>query len=264
MSQYLSQVTTKPVLKPPRIGVYGPDKSGKTTFGASAPKPVILPFEEGGGILNVPTLPQPESYEDGMNTLVELVTQKHDFGSLIVDTLDHLEPLLWQKIAAENGKDSIDKIGFYKGYMMCTPLWINWFKALDQLRNQGMTIIVLCHSETKTVDDVMVGSFMRSQPRLHKLARELFCEWADVIGFLQIERMARNIGEDGKRQTRTSRATSQRILYLEDQGGFSAGNRYGLPTSLLIPKENGYEVLRAELLKALGVGTKPKAKKEAA
>jgi hypothetical protein len=126
-----------------------------------------------------------------------------------------------------------------------------------------MTIIVIAHTEDKVVDDTMIGSYTRSVPKLHKRATALFCEWADILGFLTVERTSRDVGKDGGRETRTSRTTGQRILYLEDTGGFVAKNRYDLPPSLLIPKENSYSVLRAELLKALGLD-KPKAKEKAA
>ena len=56
------------------------------------------------------------------------------------------------------------------------------------------------------------------------------------------------------RSTRTAQTTGQRILYLEDTGAVAAKNRYSLPPSLQVPKENSYSVLRNEIAKALGVG----------
>lgn len=266
MSTYLSRVTTKPKILPPRMGLIGPHGSGKTTLATDGDKALLQPVEEGEGIIKVARLPRPESWADMMNVPLELATEKHDHKIFVVDSIDHAEPLAWQHVCEQGGKPNIEAFGYGKGYVLADQLWIDWFRALDALRQIGMTVIVIAHTEDKVVDDTMIGSYTRSVPKLHKRATALFCEWADLIGFLTIERTARDVGKDGGRETRTSRSTGQRILYTEDRGGFVAKNRYNLPSEILIPKEHPYSALRAEILKALGLDTpKPKtAKKEVA
>jgi hypothetical protein len=254
----LSSVTSSAPLLPPRILIHGHGKVGKTTFGADAPSPLLMQLEEGAGVLNVPSVPHEllSSYGDAMNVLYELGTEQHEYKTLVIDTIDHLEPLVWNEVCVQGGKGHIEDFGWGKGYVTADVYWIAWFKALDLLRRQGMTVIILCHDEDKIIDDPLVGAYTRTQPKLHKRANALMYEWADVIGYLAIERMARDAGEEGGRTTRTSRATGQRILYLEDTGGAVAGNRFGLPTSVMVPFESPYQSLRSELHKALGVAKK--------
>ena len=262
MGSILSQITDKPAIRPPRIVIHGKGGVGKTTFGASAPHAVILPVEDGEGILSVPHLPRPTSFEDVLNTLAELHNEKHDFKTLIVDAVDKIEPLVWQQVCDEGNKANIEAFGYAKGYVLADAPWIKFFQWLDALRNKGMTTIVISHNQTTTLDDPIIGSYIRTAPKLHKRANELLAEWADIVGCLDIERVAIDKGEG--RTTRTAQTTGQRILYLEDTGAVAAKNRYSLPPILQIPKQDGYAVLRAEVAKALGVDLTKAAKKSVA
>lgn len=258
MSTYLSQIGKKQKRKNPRFVFTGPLGVGKTWLASSALNPVFQAFEEGEGVLELKAMPKPTSYEDAMNQLAELANEKHPYKTLVVDTIDAFEPLVWDKLCEGTKCENIEQFGYGKGYTMADSLWIPWFRRLDVLRDKReMTIIILCHNETKTIDDPMIGSYTRTIPKIHKRSSALMCEWADIVGFLDIERIASDVGKKGGRETRASRTTGQRILYLEDQGAFIAKNRYDLPPKLAIPKENGFAVIRAELMKAFGLD-KPK------
>ena len=52
MSSYLSQVTTAPPMLPPRVVIHAKGGVGKTTFGSSAPHPILMPLEELSGLIN--------------------------------------------------------------------------------------------------------------------------------------------------------------------------------------------------------------------
>ncbi len=248
---------------PPRVVVVGPDGVGKTRFAASAPNVIMMPAEQGAATLDVDLLPQPTCYTDVMNMLAELSKGGHKYKTLAIDTIDRVEPLVWDAVCEGTKHNHIESWGYGKGYSFADPLWIDFFRALDVLMEQGMTIIVLCHSEEKMVDDPTVGSYLRSQPKLHKRAMALMKEWCDLIGFLQIERMPRDVGASGKKETRTSITTGQRLLHVSDNGAVVAKNRYDLEGPIMIPKVKPYQALRLELMKAMGLKT-PTTKKEAA
>lgn len=222
-----------------------------------------MPLEEGEGILDVQALPQPQCYVDVMNALAELCNEEHPYKTLVIDTIDKLEPMVWQKVCDAGKKDNIEAFGYGKGYTMADPFWIDFFRALDALRQKGITPLVLCHNEGKIIDDPTHGAYNKWTPKLHKRANALLYEWADVVGFLEIERVVMKDDDRGKARATT---TGQRILYLEDMGGFVAKNRYDLPTRLVLPKDKPYETLRGEILKAIegAQATRNGSKKEAA
>ena len=259
----LEQVTTQKRRLPPRIVIHGTGGVGKTTMMAKVPGIVVLPAEEGEGILEYPTFPKPQSYADVMGALGELATGDHPYKALGIDTIDHIEPLVWAAVCADrSGKqvyENIEDFGYAKGYIYADPYWIEFFQALDALRRRGMLVMALCHNRRKTVQDPMVGPHDRFEPKLHDRAVSLLYEWADVVGFLDIERTQVEIEGSSGRKTLTAAATGQRRLHLEDRGSFRAKNRYDLPPVIEIPKENPYGPLRDEIAKSMGL-----AKKEAA
>lgn len=265
----LDNVTKKPELRPPRIVVHGKGGVGKTTFGASALAPVVLPVEEGLGILKVPHFAKPTAYAEIMQVIQELAQDKHEYKTLVVDTVDHVQPLIWDEVCRRrsNSKRTYENIvdfTYQEGYMFADPLWIDFFQGLDALRRKGMTMIVLCHNEGKVVDDALIGPYERVQPKLHKRANAFLYEWADVVGYLDIERSAKEKEGTKGRVTRTSATTGRRILYLEDQGGFVAKNRFDLPPRVYVPKDAPFQALRVEIAKAMGLAPASDKKEEAA
>ncbi len=261
----LSRIQTKPTIKPPRIVIHGKGGVGKTTFGASTRKPIFLPCEEGLGTLEVPAFPKPNDYAEAMEAIEDLLKPDHGFSSLVVDTVDHFEPLVWAEVCRQHSEGkkqytNIEDFGYGKGYLYADPLWTDFFHGLDALRRErGMTVCVLCHNEVKTVDDPQVGPYDRITPKLHKRANALLHEWADIVGYLDIERTAvEREGSKGRTMT-TSVVTGRRMLYLEDRGGFVAKNRYSLPSQIQLPQEEPFSALRAELAKRLQAAPKENA-----
>jgi len=253
---FLSNVR-KPALLPPRIVIHGGPGVGKTTTAAYAPDPIIMPLESGEGLLSLDELPRPNSYGDVMEMLAELHTSEHGYRTLLVDTIDKLEPLVWDQVCndkgggGKNAKTNIEDFGFQAGYKQSDPYWIAFFRALDALRRSGMTIVVLSHTEGRTINDPLRGDYNQWTPKLHKRANALLFEWADLVGLLEIERMVLK-DENGK--PAKSNSTGQRILHLEDSGGMLAKNRYRLPAEIRIPgpdQGNPFDALREPIVAAM-------------
>lgn len=256
----LSRVQTSTSIDPPRIVVHGPDGAGKTTLAASMLRPVFLPCEEGRGVLRVSAFPVPHDYEEVVEAIDELLKMDHDYRSFVIDTADHLEPLIWDKTCrahttAKNKYEHIEDFGYAKGYQYADPYWKEILQGLDALRREkAMTICVLCHSAVVEIKDPNLGPYHKIEPRIHKRGNELLRQWADIVGYLDIERVAVDQGDKsaGKSKTiRTAAVTGRRVLHLEDQGSFKAKNRYGLPPEIEIPLENPFEALRSEVMKRI-------------
>ena len=81
--------------KPPRIVIYGPHGIGKNTFAASAPRPVLINLEDGhpSGI-PIDSFPKASSFSEVMEAMTALYSEDHDFETLVIDSLDWLEPLV--------------------------------------------------------------------------------------------------------------------------------------------------------------------------
>mgnify|MGYP000685767348 CR=1 FL=1 len=89
-------------------------------------------------------------------------------------------------------------------------------------------IVLLSHAMVQKYEDPERDAYDRLLPDLHKKSVNLLCEFVDILGFanLQITTVSKDNGPN------KAKTNGERILYLTPRGGFSAGNRYGLPDSL--------------------------------
>jgi hypothetical protein len=217
---------------PPRVVIHGDGGVGKSTFAASAFKPIFLPFEDGLDGIEVDAFPRLASYQDAIDAIASLASGQHDFGTAVVDSLDWLEPLVWAEVARGAGKNSIEDIPYGKGYAEALPLWRKLLDGLNYLREtRGMAVILIAHSQIKRFEAPDSEPFDRYEIKLHKGANAMVREWADVIGFAHHETA---IKKDSNGFTTRARgvATGRRMLRVAETPACVAKNRYSLPDVL--------------------------------
>jgi hypothetical protein len=264
MASYLQEVTTEHAVLPPRMLIHGKGGVGKTTLAADLLNPVFITAEEGMGTLSVPEFGKPETYNDVIGMIRDLITEEHQYKSLVIDTIDKIEPMVWQHVCEEDsGKQThthVEGFGFGKGYVFADQYWIKLLKGLDLLRRKGMTVCLLAHSEVKTISDPVLGPYDMTVPKLHKRAMALLVEWADIVGLLDIRRATvekENKGSSKKVTTAVS-IGGARFLTLDPGGSGEAKNRYDLPNPMDIPKVRPFAPLRAAITKSISGTTEVK------
>jgi hypothetical protein len=229
---------------PPRIILAGSPGVGKTTFACSAPAPVVIQTEDGlvplidAGLLpeDLPRFPIAATYADVMGALSALYQEEHSFQTLVVDSLDWLEPLIWAKVCADHAKQSIEEFGYGKGYIEADRTWAEILAGLNALRRErGMAVVLTAHTEVKRFEAPDEPPYDRYQIKLHKRAHALVEEWADVIGTARFKNLISTETQgSGKTAKKTHKAVGQmeRVLYTSERPSAVAKNRYGLPPEL--------------------------------
>ena len=99
MAISLASLNRTTALKPPRILIHGVHGVGKTTFAAGAHDPVFILTEDGLGTLDVSHFPLARTFDEVMQALAALYTEEHAFRTLVVDSVDWLEPLIHARSA---------------------------------------------------------------------------------------------------------------------------------------------------------------------
>lgn len=221
------------VIKPPRIIIHGDPGIGKTTFAACAEAPVVIQTEDGLGSLDATCFPLARSFSDVMEAITSLYQEKHDFKTLVVDSLDWLEPLIWREVCRTNHIESIEKMPYGRGYTEALGIWRQFLDGITALRDdRAMTVVMTAHSEQKRVEDPMLPAYDTHDLKLHKRAAALAEEFADVILFAAMQ--TNTVSEDSGFNNKRTRAvtTGQRVIHTVGQPAFLAKNRFNLPAVL--------------------------------
>lgn len=215
------------IIRPVLMLIYGPGGIGKSTWGAKAPNPIYLGAEDGTDHLDVSRFPSPRNFEDIILAIDELTKEQHAYQSLVIDSLDWIEPMIHDAICRREGVKSIEKAagGYGKGYIEAYNYWLSLKDKLTKLRDERqMNIILLAHPEVVTTTNPQTQvSFQRYELKLHKRPKAMFMEYVDAMFFASYAMYTKREGEVVKAVTSTLR-----VLYGNWQDGFDAKNRYGL------------------------------------
>jgi hypothetical protein len=213
---------------PPRIFLYGVAGVGKTTLASQFPNPVFALVEDGAGTLDITGAPI-TSYEDMMGMINSLYDEEHDFQTLVVDSVDWLEPLVWARACELNKWDSIETPGYGRGYVAALDLWRSYTEGLNALRNdKGMTILQLGHTEIKRHDAPDTEPYDRYIVKLHKGASALLQEHSDCVFFANY-RVSTVKSDTGFGQKKTRAVGSgERIIHTVERPSHIAKNRFSM------------------------------------
>ncbi|QDU33032.1 hypothetical protein KS4_10730 [Poriferisphaera corsica] len=224
---------------PPRMLIYGTEGIGKSTLASHAPDAIFIPTEDGLGEIDCSSFPLAKNCEAVIDAIDVLINEEHQFQTVVIDSLDWLERLVWDQLCKEYGTSSIEKVdgGYARGYIHALTHWRRILNGLDELRTKrGMCTILLAHAKVETFSDPEVGAYDRFSPRLHKHANAVVTEWADAVLFATRKVITRT--EDaGFNRTRTlasglGKEGGDRILRCVGSPSCVAKNRYGLPAEL--------------------------------
>jgi hypothetical protein len=224
---------------PPRILIYGTEGIGKSTFGSEAPKPIFIQTEDGLGEIECDKFPLAVKLEDVTTALHELCTEQHDYQTVVIDSLDWLERLIWEELCRAYSVTSIEKVdgGYAKGYTHAVSYWREILNDLARLRlERGMVVIGIAHAKIEKFEDPASCSYDRYSPRLNKHASALVCEWSDAVLFAnrKFRTQTEDEGFGRKRTIANAIGTGGGERVLRCVGGPSciAKNRFGIAEEL--------------------------------
>jgi hypothetical protein len=235
----MSRVQRGRTPKPPRLLVYGTEGIGKSTFAAQAPNPIFVQTEDGLNEIACDKFPLATTFDEVRTALAELRTEQHGYETVVIDSLDWLERMIWDQVCQEAGAKSIEKAdgGYARGYTHALTYWREVVEGLNSLRNgRGLVVVLIAHAKVEKFEDPESSPYDRYSPRLHKHAAALISEWSDAVffatrklrtqtedaGFNRKRTIAHAVGKDG----------GERILRTVGGPSCIAKNRFGITEEL--------------------------------
>jgi len=261
----LAKVQKGRLRMPLRCLFYGTEGVGKSTLAAHAPAPIWLDIEDGSALLDVARYPfrdepgghVPGSYEEVVAAIDDLTTNESPYESLVVDTADRLEALIWKHIIARDtakvkgGLTGIEDYGYGKGYQVALDEWRALCARLDRLRMvRRMNVIILGHAQIKGFRNPTDEDFDRFLPRINEKAGGYLKEWAEVVGFCCFEDVTTKArGQDRAKGTSTGR----RIVKLARDAAFDAKCRFAVPDEVELAEANPWAPFAKAIDEALSI-----------
>ena len=228
----LADIRKKTKLKPPKLVLYGGAGIGKTSFASGMNSPIFALTEDGMGKIQCDHFPVAKDYDTFVANLKNLLDEDHEYKTLAVDSLDWLEPLIWEKVCQEHGKKSIEEFGYGRGYVEALKQWREYIDILNRLRDEkSMTIIQIAHNQIKRFESPEIEAYDRHELKLHRKAGDLILEHSDCCFFANFKLgTVKTQGKGG--QTNTKAVQGDRVIYTQAKPAFLAKNRYGLPEEM--------------------------------
>ena len=241
MAINLQSLRRKSEPKPPIVILFGTHGCGKTTLAAGAPDPVVAAIEDGLGQLDTPSW-EIKSYDDMMQAIGVLYGEEHDRKTLIVDSIDWLEELIWAETCRRNNWQNMETEGFGKAYVAADAVWREYLDGLKALRDErGMTVVQIAHEQIVRFNSPTTEPYDRHTIKLHKRASGLVQEHADIIAFIGYRvsiAESRTATQKAGQGTKRGVGGGQRVLHFEERPAFIAKNRFGMPPSIDLPTQS--------------------------
>lgn len=262
--------------QPYRMYLHAPEKWGKTSWAAFAPKPLFLMTQGETGLIDLIDFGQvpetahlpnasesPNGFQEWPALLANVrsvIADPHDFETLVIDTANGLERMLSQYVLESEFRGRMTGKGSYgdfgKGDAACVPQWTNLLRLLDEVRGKRrMNIVLLAHTQIKSVKNPEGEDYDQYRPEGINKLWPLTHKWASIIasGGYRIE-------------VRDDKATGgrDRVLRVRATAAVVAGNRYGLPEEIPCGGDpaKAYSLFARELATARSRGPQPAPTKE--
>lgn len=210
---------------------------GKTCFGRSIPDTIHLDTER-GTLAHTGRIVRLRNWDEFSTTVNDLLTAKHSYKAVVIDTLDGLYNLAWNHILKTLSITHPAEAAHGKGWERITS---TLFDQLNRLQLSGLGIICTAHTNTNLVKikGIEITSFQPSMvggsPRS---AYQRTIDFFDIIGFLRMESMMKGVKDIRQVATGTLVEEETRVLDFSPSQFWVTKDRSGrLKKPIILPED---------------------------
>jgi hypothetical protein len=214
-----------------KIGLYGAEGVGKTTFASQAPGCVFIDTEGSTTHMDVARTDPPKTWNELTDQVKWFTEHPETIGTLVIDTMDWAEKLAIQDVCLEKKLNSIEELPYGKGYVFVKDRIVKLLEDLDKLISVGVNVILTAHAQVKKFEQPdEMGSYDRYMLKLNeKNVSPLIKEWCDLLLFANFKT---DVVTDADGKTKKGRGGQKRVMYTQHSACWDAKNRFGLDDPL--------------------------------
>jgi hypothetical protein len=254
VSSFLEKLKSKgpPAAQKDRILIYGTAGIGKTEFAANFKNPIFLMSQGETGLVKLMeygSVPKIECVEfrndtgkhnavdDYLATLDALAAEKHDHKTVVSDVFSGMVELRRLKTLDENFKgDDGKKEGGFNHFgagaeKVLSQIIVDFLPRFDALIQAGMTVVLLCHSETKLIQNPEGADYMKYISAMPEKIHNRVVNWADMVLFCKSEPILTGEKSFGDKMKYKS-VGENRVIRTVDSPSSAGKNRHGLPPEI--------------------------------
>jgi len=225
--------------------ICGDSGLGKTSLSCTFPSPIVIRAEDGLQAIPVDVRPSAfpliESVDDIWGQLKSIISEEHDFKTLIVDSVTALDRLFTQHVIdsdPKNPKSINQALGGYGAGMSAVATMHQRVRKACGIINmkRGMHVVFIAHADTETIELPDQDPYTRYSLRLGKKSVAPYVDDSDLVGFLKLQTFTKG---DGERKKAISNGDRQLVTYATASN--VSKNRFGITED--IPVELGVNPL---------------------
>jgi len=217
-----------------KVVLYGMPKLGKSTLVGATKNALMIPTEDRVSHIDCAKTPVVTNYTQVIEVFDSLITENHTFKRVIIDSIDWLEPLIWNHLCEKHNWKSITddhnkETAFSKGLKYhAVSAWKSFLHNCDVLRDNGIDVILVSHAQTIKVNPPDGDEYDKYVMKIDKNSLSVVEEWADIIAFYSKEIFVQKSG-NALKTTGKAVTTNNRLLKLAgESAAMISGNSFGL------------------------------------
>ena len=167
------------------ICVYGPEKVGKTTFGAKLPRALFCNFEIGTNFLPGVKAVNVRKWVDFKNILrqLEKPQAKEMYDTVVIDTISEAYSDCERYCCAQAGVQKLGDVPYGALYQTCKK---EFEEALRTISMLGFGVCVIAHSEKKNIPGPNDTTIETVAPAMPSRAAEVVNRFVDLIAYIDV------------------------------------------------------------------------------
>lgn len=227
----LQNVVRNTLNKPPFIVVHGDAGVGKTTVAAGAPNNIFIPVEDGLGMLDVDTFPEPKNMTEVKQMMNVLLNEDHNYQWVTIDSATALEKKLWRELCEKSNAESIEEVGggYGKGFTKALEEVSTFITDLRKLREvRGMGIILIAHTKVSTFNPPDKASYDQYTLNVNAKLADFIHTQADIVGYAELEQLIKQEDKGFNQKQGKATETGRRLLHCYSSKKYTSKNRYGI------------------------------------